>query len=293
LIASCISIAMLPMPAIGAQGASLIPDFSGTWGRNSLDFETAPSGHAPVTNIKRLPSGTSDQSARVGDFKNPILRPNAAEIVKRRGEISLSGTTFPDPSNQCWPYQPLYDFAFQFQTQILQQKDQITIIYDRNHEVRRVRMNQSHPARAIPSWMGDSVGHYEGDTLVVDTIGIKVGPYSMVDLYGTPFTEHLHVVERYRLIDGQTAKVVAERSERVNGHVRGSTDIVDLDLNHQEKGLQVQFMVEDEGVFTTSWSASVTYRRTKGKWEEVICAENPREFSGKTADLPKADKPDF
>jgi len=48
---------------------------------------------------------------------------------------------------------------------------------------------------------GDSVGHYEGDTLVIDTVGIKIGPFAMVDMYGTPHTEKLHVVERYRLVD--------------------------------------------------------------------------------------------
>ena len=48
-----------------------------------------------------------------------------------------------------------------------------------------------------PAWYGDSVGHYEGDTLVIDTVGIKVGPFAMVDMYGTPHSAALHVVERY------------------------------------------------------------------------------------------------
>ena len=51
------------------------------------------------------------------------------------------------------------------------------------------------------SWYGDSVGHYEGDTLVIDTVGIKIGPFAMVDMYGTPYSEALHVVERYQLLD--------------------------------------------------------------------------------------------
>ena len=46
--------------------------------------------------------------------------------------------------------------------------------------VRRVRMNQLHPAQVTPSWYGDSVGHYEGDTLVIDTVGVKTGPLAMV-----------------------------------------------------------------------------------------------------------------
>ena len=74
-------------------------------------------------------------------------------------------------------------------------------LYAENHEVRQVRLNELHPAQLTPSWYGNSVGHYEGDTLVIDTVGIKIGPFAMIDWYGTPYTKFLHVVERYRLID--------------------------------------------------------------------------------------------
>jgi hypothetical protein len=67
-------------------------------------------------------------------------------------------------------------------------------------------MNVPHPAQVTPSWYGDSVGHFEGDTLVIDTVGLKVGPFSAVDQYGTPYTRALHVVERYRRIDYEAAR---------------------------------------------------------------------------------------
>ena len=76
------------------------------------------------------------------------------------------------------------------------------------------RLNQPHPAHATPSWYGDSAGYYEGDTLVIDTVGIKVGRYSMVDWYGTPHTAALHVVERYRLLDSAAAKEGFERDAK-------------------------------------------------------------------------------
>jgi hypothetical protein len=57
-----------------------------------------------------------------------------------------------------------------------------------------------------PSWYGDSVSHYEGYTPVIDTVGVKIGPFAMVDFYGTPYTQALHVVERYRLLDYEAAK---------------------------------------------------------------------------------------
>src|SRR5258708_2145237 len=77
-----------------------------------------------------------------------------------------------------------------------------------------------HAARVTPSWHGDSVGRYEGDTLMVDTIGIKSDrPFPMVDMYGTPHTEALHVVERYRLIDYEVAKEALERNAKENVYI--------------------------------------------------------------------------
>src|SRR6266478_8475145 len=69
---------------------------------------------------------------------------------------------------------------FNFGMQMLQQPGKITILYDEDHAVRHLRMNQTHPAQVTPSWYGDSVGHYEGDTLVIDTVGVKADrPFAM------------------------------------------------------------------------------------------------------------------
>jgi hypothetical protein len=64
---------------------------------------------------------------------------------------------------------------------------------------------------------GDSVAHYEGDVLVIDTVGIRsLRPFAMVDIYGTPYTDGLHVVERYRLIDRETAIEAHARTRKEN-----------------------------------------------------------------------------
>lgn len=84
----------------------------------------------------------------------------------------LSGTGYPDPRNQCQPQGVPYVFT-SGGMQLLQQRDKVTFLYDYDHQVRHVRMNQPHPAQVTPSWYGDSVGHYEGDTLVIDTVGFK------------------------------------------------------------------------------------------------------------------------
>jgi hypothetical protein len=186
----------------GTQSAAAIPDFSGIWTHPYFPgFEPPASGAGPIVNRSRLRGGPRDGVGNanqfVGDYANPILRPQAAEVVRKYGEISLAGGTYPTPSNQCWPSGVPYIF-FQHGMQMLQLPEKIVFLYLRNHESREVRLNRPHPADAKPSWYGDSVGHYEGDTLVVDTIGVKTGPFAMVDMYGTPFSPALHIVERYR-----------------------------------------------------------------------------------------------
>src|SRR5260221_13072791 len=100
--------------------------------------------------------------------------------------------------------------------QVLQRKDEVVLLYVNDHKVRYVRLTAPHPEHLTPRWQGDSVGHYEGDTLVVDTVGIKTGPFSSVDRYGTPFSERMHVVERYRLIDGEAAAAAGRKHARTS-----------------------------------------------------------------------------
>jgi len=274
------------------QSATSIPDFSGMWVHPYFPgLEPPERGPGPVLNNSRRPDGVSNIKQFVGDYTNPILKPQAAKVVKRHGDISSSGLTYPTPSNQCWPSGVPYIF-FQVGIQMLQQPHQITFLYIRDHEVRQVRLNQPHPADVTPSWYGDSVGHYEGDTLVIDTVGIKIGPFAMIDMYGTPHTEALHVVERYRLIDYEEAQAALARNAKEN------VQIVDLtfDPNYRGKHLQLHFTVVDEGVFTMPWLANITYARPLlREWEEDVCAENTFGFysTGKDALVPTAHKSDF
>jgi hypothetical protein len=181
--------------------------------------------------------------------------------------------------------------------QLLQQPDKITILYDHDHQVRHVRLNQPHPPQLTPSWYGDSVGHYEGETLVIDTVGIKAGPFSMIDWYGTPYTEVLHVIERYRLIEYEAAKEAEERGIKENLHMplrmSGATGLAAA-ANYKGKALQLQFIVEDDGVFTMPWSATITYWRSFDQWREFVCAESLRAtYVIEDSAIPRADRPDF
>ena len=184
-------------------------------------FRAAASGPRPGDEPVAPRTASSNVYELVGDYTNPILKPQAAEVVKKHGEISLTGVPYPTPSNQCWPGGVPF-VLWNIGMQMLQQPDKITILYSNDHEVRHVRMNQPHPAQVTPSWYGDSVGHYEGDTLVIDTVGVKSGPFAMVDMYGTPHSPALHVVERYRLLDYEAAKEAEERGQRELTRIPGS-----------------------------------------------------------------------
>jgi hypothetical protein len=97
------------VPSAGAAGSGTpsavsVPDFSGVWAHPSgqSGFEPLPSGSRPVTGRLRR-NGVSDPYQYVGDYTNPILKPDAADVVKKHGEIELSGLAHPTPSNHCWP----------------------------------------------------------------------------------------------------------------------------------------------------------------------------------------------
>jgi hypothetical protein len=138
--------------------------------------------------------------------------------------------------------------------------------WGQDFQLRRVYLNQKHSANPTPSWYGESVGHYEnGDTLVVDTIGLNDKTY--VDNYRTPHTTQLHVVERFQIVDGGNA-------------------------------LDVKVRVEDPGAFTMPWNAVQHYRRDQRPGEvplhEMVCAENNEDhFNQGLVPIPRADKPDF
>jgi hypothetical protein len=144
----------------------------------------------------------------------------------------------------------------------VQGKNEVLLINEGGPEVRRVFLNVPHSAQPKISPYGESVGHYEnGDTLVVDTIGLSDDTY--IDNYRTPHTTQLHVVERFQVTEAG-------------------------------KTLQVTIRVEDPGAFNMPWSARQTYRRTRaGALEEAVCAENNFALDASVSEIPNANKPDF
>ena len=262
-----------------AAPAQNIPQFGFAdyaWSKVSDDFQAPESGPGPVTFDKSSPY-TNNQNAgagrpitlRVADVSNPILKPWAIEQMKKANELAAAGKSAYEARARCRPggvpgflvmgrVNPMY---------IVQGPKEVVLINEGGPEVRHIYLNVPHSPRPRISPYGDSVGHYEGDTLVVDTVWLS--PDTFIDNYRTPHTTQEHVVERYRLADG------------------GNT-------------LQVDIRVEDPGAFNMAWSARQAYRRGQpaesldGQLLEAICSENNEVLIDATvAATPKADKPDF
>ena len=298
LLIAAASAAIATAPVSAAPGGA--PDLSGIWAHPWLPgFESLPSGPTSLVNLSRRPDGVSNVLQLVGDYRNPILKPEAAETVRKMGEQSKSHFGFHNPRNQCWPNGLPFVLSSNGQ-QIFDRGDHLTMIYRVDHQVRTVRMNASHPAKLTPSSYGDSVGHYEGDTLVIDTLGIKPGPFAMIDWFGTPQSAALHVVERYRLLDYDQAKEGLQRAFKDNSLPQFNSPPV-VDLNHRGKWLQLLFTVDDPNVFTSPWSATVTFgpavppvAKGLSGWPEDACAENPHKYgTEEDVQLPTAKIADF
>src|SRR5882724_6583735 len=286
LLVALAAAAIAPGSGRSAPAGAAIPDFGGVWDHPGLPgFEPLASGPTSLVNLSRREGNVSNNMQLVGDYKNPILKPQTAQTVKKFGDMSLAHIGYPTPRNQCWPGGVPFEFINNG-LMMLQKPDEILVIYRGGPQVRHIRMNQSHPAKLTPSWYGDSVGHYEGDTLVVDTVGVKIGPFAMVDIFGTPHSEALHLIERYRLIGGEAASKAVPTSRTPFGN--------EIDPDTRKDGLQVEFTVEDKGTFTMPWSARVTYRPLLGEWQEVVCAENNGIYSSYDwGRILHADRPDF
>jgi hypothetical protein len=294
--------------AAGASPPVFTENPSAGWFSYTRQWIAPPTGPGPVRQDPKYPLVSNDEyratgrqpTFAMGDASNPILQPWAAEALKKRNELTLSGTPAYSLHASCWPV-GIPTFLLMPMTRpmyIVQGAKEVVMILTSFSDVRRIYLADKHSADLKPSWHGDSIGHYEGDTLVVDTVGIKTGRFSSIDRFGTPYTEKMHVVERYRFLSYEAAKEVMARGEKEWGHVGA----YDIDPTYRGRGLQLEFQVEDPGVFTMPWTATVTYLRSINKeWEERACAENvgyyyagvTQYYSDKEARIPTADKPDF
>jgi len=264
LCAGAAALCITGAAAAFAQNPASIPDFqSGNAGwvvANRDGLADPPSGFGPTRADPAHPY-IPNKTFRIADVTSPNLKPWAAEAMRKSNEEVLAGKYPFTARSSCLPAGvPGFSLFVVEPVFFAQSPKEILITYSGDQQVRRVWMNVPHTANPKPSWYGESVGHYEGDTLVVDTIGLN--DRTFLDNFRTPHTEKLHVVERYRLInDGQV--------------------------------LETQIRVEDPDTFNQPWSATQRYRKVKAPMEEQVCAENITDAGLFGNDVPQAKQPDF
>jgi hypothetical protein len=254
-----------------AQQTSSPPDFSSSqagWLTFRVEFMAGPSGPSPVRNDPAHPRVSNAEAAATGkqptfliaDLSNQNLKPWVVERMKKDNAEVLAGKIAFTPHSSCaaagvpafhlYGFQPMY---------FIQTPKVVVMIFSGDKQVRHVYLDVPHSANPKPSWYGESVGYYEGDTLVVDTIGLN--DKSFVDNFRTPHTEKLHVVERFKLVDGG-------------------------------KALEVDIRLEDPDAFYEPWLWKQRYDRVQQSMREEICAEGNRHLFDYQM-MPVAERPDF
>jgi hypothetical protein len=262
------SVALAALTTAGAaQQQAAVPDFSANqvaWIAVNPDFVAVPGGPSPARNDPAhpfVPNNTGAQPTfRIADLGNPNLKPWAREVMKRENEKVLAGGIAYTARSSCKPAGvPAFMMFIVEAVFFIQSPKEVLMIYSGNQEVRHVYLDVPHSEKPKPSWYGESVGRYDGDTLVIDTVGLN--DKTFIDNYRTPHSEKLHVEERWKLID-------------------------------DGKTLEVSFTVEDPDAFNAPWSAIQRYRRVQPRLlAEEACAENNNSFFD--YHIPVAERPDF
>jgi hypothetical protein len=226
-----------------------------------------PIGFDPEHPFHGNTAGPGQVTLRLGNYKDPILKPWAAEQMRLSNEEVISGKRgipfaaqsrcYPGgvPGQLLYPAEPLF---------FIQTPKQVWIIWQRDHMVRRIYLTDKHSANIKPSWFGESIGHYENGELVIDTIGLST-KNSYIDNLRTPHTVKLHVVER-------------------------------LKLSPDGRMLEAFVRVEDPDTFNEPLHMVQRWRKTMTNRPmiETVCAENNNDyFNQNLFPLPEAEKPDF
>ena len=192
----------------GLQAQSGRPDLSGIWvglGGLPRTAETAICGIQGVcgalTGVKPEPNPNTQEE--------PEMLPWAEEQYKKVRESTAGpGGNPAQQLNPAWtgcmpegPTESMRRRGFELR----QFPDVVLLMYDQDHAVRRVYLDGRRPAGSQPTWMGHSVGRYDGDTLVIETAGIKDKVW--LDIQGHPHTVALRVTERIRRVQPERLEI--------------------------------------------------------------------------------------
>lgn len=190
--------------------------------------QTATQSEETTPDLSGIWSGRGHPSGRFTEEVAP-LQPWAMEIYERNRvgvDPNDTGLDQLDPVIFCFPFGPTRAMMLR-QFEIVQLPQEVLLLFEWDSSVRRIYMDgRAHPEHWPFGWMGHSIGRWEGDTLVVDTVGLN--DRTWLDRAGTPHSDQLHVVERFRRVDQDT--------------------------------LEIEFLFEDPKAFTKPWGVKKTYQ---------------------------------
>jgi hypothetical protein len=194
-----------------------------------------------VYDFGRAPAGAGGRGGRGGapPAGGPVLKAGAEKYRVVRGPNDSGGTS------DCMPLAGPQAFGVPYQFQIVQSAHHVAILHEYPGTFRIIPTDGGpHPADPDPTWMGDSIGRWDGDTLVIDTVGFN----DKTEINGFRHSEALHMIERFRRADYDT--------------------------------LQYEATLEDPNVFEKPWTVSRTFalRPDLAKVDEFVC-ENNRDYS--------------
>jgi len=210
--------------AVGVSGAAQAadhPDFTGKWQVQAF-----------------IPVVKTDKGAL------PPLRPEARKIYDQRVADRAAKRDVKDPIDACLPHGVPRLMYAPYPFLLLQANGQLDMVQEANHTTRLIYIDQPPVDSDDPKWLGDSTGHWDGKTLVVDTINNDHRTW--LDKAGLPHSDEMKVTERLSLGDG--GKVL--------------TDAITID---------------DPKTYTAPWTTTVKFRREPGtELKENVCVRDHR-----------------
>jgi len=209
-----------------AEAEADAQEIRGVWWITEATDKLLPSDGSPIPFTEE---GRKAYDANIAGLANKTLTDEARRVCVPDGVPRILGAPYP--------------------IQIVQTPGQTTIVHEVNHVFRIVFMDQQHPSDddALPFYSGHSIGKWEGDTLVVDTVHFN--DKTFVDGTGLPHSDQLHVVERIKKINGG-------------------------------KQLEITATIADPVMYSQPWSVTFTYdKRDDVRIAEYVCGEANRDVS--------------
>ncbi|PWT86744.1 MAG: hypothetical protein C5B58_00910 [Acidobacteria bacterium] len=172
-------------------------------------FAQGPGGNANPSSVPRMADGRPDFS---GFWTIPYVpnifqgKEDTIPYTERGREAYRSRDLKNDPTSNCWYGGVPRIMQSPYPIQIVQTHEFFVILYEDMHTWRSIPLSgRPHPTNMEPAFLGDSVGHWEGDTLVVDTANLKDAPWTWLDTSGHQHSDALHVIERFERKEGTIA----------------------------------------------------------------------------------------